>query len=386
MLKTRNDNLVSEYMDQLDTAAEPIAVDWLWHGLIARGNITLFTSQWKAGKTTLMTGLLQQFAAGGTFLDRAVTPAKALIVSEESRNTWADRMRRLPTGHHCRLLARPFPRRPTPEQWDELIAMALELHSAGELDLLIIDPLARFLPGSTDSDLNALQQLLDPLQTLTERGVGVTILHHPRKKRSEEGSSARGHGGLLAAVDIIVELSCFGTLQTDERRRKLFCMSRFPATPRKIVYEWTKDGQFVHLGDPQTARFQENWDILHAILATREVSATHQELLMDWPIDLSPPSAPTLYEWLNKAFVQKLLRRSGTGRKKDPYRYRLENEDDKYLDRGEIPPLRDLPFFGNFGYPEPPEPKKRKKKKVEEGAAGEDGLSGASSGHEPPLK
>jgi hypothetical protein len=26
----------------------------------------------------------------------------------------------------------------------------------------------------------------------------------------------------------------------------------------------------------------------------------------------------------------------------DPYRYRLENEDDTFLDRGQLPPLRDL--------------------------------------------
>ena len=32
----------------------------------------------------------------------------------------------------------------------------------------------------------------------------------------------------------------------------------------------------------------------------------------------------------------------GSGRKADPYRYRLPNEDDEYWDRGELPPLREL--------------------------------------------
>ena len=164
-----------------------VTTDWLWHGLIARRNVTLFTSQWKAGKTTLVTGLLQQFATGGTFLDRPVVPAKVLVVSEESRSTWADRVKRMPLGGHCRLLARPFPRRPTPEQWERLVELAMELQAAGELDLLVIDPLARFLPGGTESDLNALNLMLDPLQCLTDGGAGVTILHHPRKKRAEEG-------------------------------------------------------------------------------------------------------------------------------------------------------------------------------------------------------
>jgi hypothetical protein len=336
--------LVPELVDRLDTPTAPSNIEWLWHGLIARGQITLFTSQWKAGKTTLITGLLHQLAAGGTFLDRPVTPGTVLIVSEKSRDTWAERVRRMPIGDHCRLLARPFPRRPTAEAWDRLIELGMEMQAAGQLDLLVIDPLAKFIPGSSDGDINSLEQMLDPLRCLTDGGAGVIILHHPRKRKSEEGSAARGHSGLLAAVDIIIELSRFGSLQSDERRRKLFAMSRYPETPKRMVYEWDKSGGFIFLGDPLGARFKENWDVLHAILAKRTVAATHHELLMDWPADQDKPSSATLYDWLNRAFEQKLLRRHGTGRREDPYRYRLTNEDDEYWDRGEVPPLRDLKF------------------------------------------
>jgi hypothetical protein len=334
-------------MDQVDTPSVASITDWLWHGLIARGNLTLFTSQWKAGKTTLITGLLQQFATGGAFLDRAVAPAKVLVVSEESRQTWAARLRRMPVGPHCRLLSRPFRRRPTPEAWNKFVEHALDLHAAGNLDLLLVDPLAKFLPGSTESDLNALLEMLDPLQRLAEAGAGVTILHHPRKKPSEEGSSARGSGGLLASVDVIVELSLYGTLRSDERRRKLFAVSRYPETPRRLVYEWDPaTGRFNSLGDPQSASFNENWGQLRSILAKRPKASTHQELLMDWPADQQRPSPSVLYTWLNRAYEEKRLRRQGSGLRDDPYRYRLENQDDKYYDRGELPPLRDLPGVG----------------------------------------
>jgi hypothetical protein len=341
--------LVPELMDRLDTPATHQPLDWLWHGLIARQNVTLFTSQWKAGKTTLVAGLLQQFAAGGTFLDRPVVPAKVLVVSEESRNTWADRVKRMPLGGHCRLLARPFPRRPTPAQWEQLVETAMELQAAGELDLLVIDPLARFLPGSTDSDLNALQQMLDPLQCLTDGGAAVTILHHPRKKRSEEGCSARGHGGLLAAVDVIVELNRYGSLQSEERRRKLFALSRYPETPRNLVYEWDREGRFVYLGDPALARFQENWAVLRAILKKRRQAATPVELLDDWPTDQPRPERSTLYDWLKRAFEKKLVKRFGNGRNTDPWRYRLPNEDDRYYDRGMLPPLRPEDTVAEYG-------------------------------------
>jgi hypothetical protein len=343
---------VPELMSQLDTPAAPATTDWLWHGLIARRNVTLFTSQWKAGKTTLLTGLLQQLAAGGTFLDRPVVPAKVLVVSEESRTTWAERVKRMPLGPHCRLLARPFPRRPSPAQWERLVETAMELQAVGELDLLVIDPLARFLPGATESDLNALLQMLDPLQCLTDGGAGVTILHHPRKKRSEEGNSARGHGGLLAAVDVIVELTRYGALTSDTRRRKLYAVSRYPETPQQLVYEWAADGTFRGLGDPLAARFQDNWEVLRAVLAKRKTAVAHKDLLIDWPADQPRPSAGSLYEWLNRAWEQRLLRRFGTGSSSDPYRYRLENADDEYWDRGELPPLPEMDYTNGRYMPE----------------------------------
>jgi hypothetical protein len=81
---------------------------------------------------------------------------------------------------------------------------------------------------------------------------------------------------------------------------------------------------------------------LRAILARRKSAATHHELLMDWPADRERPAASVLYEWLNRAADEKLVRREGRGRKNDPYRFRLPNEDDKYRDRGELPPLRSL--------------------------------------------
>jgi hypothetical protein len=63
---------------------------------------------------------------------------------------------------------------------------------------------------------------------------------------------------------------------------------------------------------------------------------------MDWPNDQEKPSATVLYEWLNRAFAEKRIRRQGKGTRTEPWRYRLENEDDAYWDRGELPPIRGL--------------------------------------------
>ena len=48
------------------------------------GDVTLLTSQWKTGKTTLLCGLLQQLGGGTPFLGRDTLAARVWVVSEES--------------------------------------------------------------------------------------------------------------------------------------------------------------------------------------------------------------------------------------------------------------------------------------------------------------
>src|SRR5690348_2782092 len=51
-------------------------LDWLWQGYIASGNITLFTSLWKAGKTTLISVLLARLHDGQPLAGLRVRPSK----------------------------------------------------------------------------------------------------------------------------------------------------------------------------------------------------------------------------------------------------------------------------------------------------------------------
>jgi RecA-family ATPase len=330
-------------MDRLSHFENKAALDWLWDGYLARGNLTLLTSLWKAGKTTLVAGLLRALQSEGEFLGRHSRLAKALVVSEESCEHWVERLRLIPVGPHSGLMPRPFLTRPTPTDWNELIHHALDRRAAGDLDLFVVDPLASFLPGHSESDAGTLLEMLHPLQRLAQAGVAVLILHHPRKKSSDEGNAARGSGALLGFVDIILELHYVGHLRSDERRRRLVGRSRHLATPRRLVYEFDPEsGAFAAVDNPHRQRFRENWDQVRSILERRESAATHQDLLADWPSDSEKPAASALYEWLNLAHDEKLVRREGAGRRLDPFRYRLPNEDDEYRDRGELPPLRDL--------------------------------------------
>src|SRR5262249_14111941 len=86
------------------TAAPAVAVNWLWHGFLAPGNVTLLTSRWKAGKTTLVAALLARLSQGGTLAGLAVRPGRAVIVSEEGPQQWSIRGHRFAFGPNLALI------------------------------------------------------------------------------------------------------------------------------------------------------------------------------------------------------------------------------------------------------------------------------------------
>ena len=52
-----NATIPQEVWDHRVAASAPQPVAWLWHGFVAAGNLTLLTSQGKAGKSTLLSAM-----------------------------------------------------------------------------------------------------------------------------------------------------------------------------------------------------------------------------------------------------------------------------------------------------------------------------------------
>lgn len=321
-------------MDQVADVAH--ATDWVWDGLLARGDVALLTGVWKTGKTTLLAGLLR--AAGGGFLGRPTNVRSALVVSEESAGHWRERLAAIPVGPHARLVSRPFPARPSPAAWDDFLARtrAAADCSAGGLDLFVVDPLAAFLPGRSESDAGTLLDFLAPLRRLAAGGTAVLVLHHPRKEKSEAGSMARGGGALSGYADTLLELRHVGAARPGTRRR-LTVRARRPGAVDGLVYDWTPGtADFRAVPDDPESRFREDWEQVKALLAGRPRPVTHKELLADWPADEPAPSAGLLYDRLRRAAAAGLAERFGSGTKRDPFRFALPG-------RNRLSRLPDLP-------------------------------------------
>lgn len=325
-----------------DLAANPTGLpsEWVWEGLLARGDVALLTSFWKAGKTTLLAGLLDALDTGRPFLGRATVPAHTVVVSEEAPAHWAARRRAIPGGDRARVACRPFPGRPSAADWAAFVRAAEDGRADAPLDLFVVDPLATFLPGRSEADAAALLDFLHPLRRLADGGTAVLVLHHPRKKPSEEGSAARGSGVLLGYVDAAVELTHYGRLATDANRRRLTVRSRRTDAADGLVYEWVPGTpEFRAVADAPDAQFRENWEEVRRLLTDRGSPASVRDLLAHWPEDRSAPSYRVLYRWLGRAAADGLAVRTGDGTKGDPYRFALPR---KPLDPFNLPPLPSL--------------------------------------------
>jgi hypothetical protein len=331
-------------------ARTPPATDWLWHGYLAGGSVTLLTSQWKTGKTTLLSVLLARMAAGGELAGRAVRAAHAAVVSEEDEGHWAARHARLALGPHVGLMCRPFRGRPTPDGWAALVGSLVELRAAGRLDLAVIDPLVAFLPGHTENDAGAILDFLHPLQRLTAAGAAVLILHHPKKGAPAAGQTARGSGALMGTADILMEMDRIGGAADGDRRRRLWGFSRHPDTPRQLVIELSEDGtDYAALGDFAAPEEAGYWPVLLGVLEDASKKLTRREVLDRWPADHPRPSDVTMWQWLEKAVAAGRLLREGAGRKNSPWVYWLAGMEAKWANDPErqfLASLAPLPELG----------------------------------------
>jgi AAA domain len=313
----------------LETAAGPADVRWLVHGYLAEGAVTLLTSQWKTGKTTLVSVLLARMKAGGQMAGLAVAAGKAIIICEEPAVLWELRGRKLDLEEHVGWFCRPFRGRPSPEQWQDLLDRVADEAAQRGVRVVVIDTLAKFFCGKSENDAAAMLAALASLQTLTARGLAVLVLHHPAKKDAGPGPSGRGSGALLGGADILAELRWYRRAGADDRRRRLVALSRFEETPRQLVIELNAAGtDYLSHGSLAEADFAGSWQVLHDLLRPADRKLTRAQPLGLWP-DEEPPEATTLYRWLRRA-VAAGLRQDGRGKGREPVRYWLPEAEQRW--------------------------------------------------------
>jgi hypothetical protein len=307
---------------------------WLWQGYLVGGGVTLLTSQWKAGKTTLLSILLARLKAGGSLGGLSVRAGKALVLSEEDAGLWCERGRTLDLGGQVCWLCRPFLGKPTLQQWLRLLDDVLALRRDLGLDLFVVDTLAAFLPGD-ENNAGAVLAALTPLRRLTDAGMCVALLHHPRREGGGDGRWSRGSGALLAFVDVLIEMTAVRGA-AESRARRLKAWSRYRGTPAELLLELSPDGtDYLRVpelaavtAEPAAAAVPE---ALRLVLEEARYKLTRAQILSGWLPDFRPaPDEGTLCRWLSRAVEGGQVRRDGSGRRNDPFRYWLAQKEEAW--------------------------------------------------------
>jgi len=306
--------------------------DWLWQGYLLPGAVTLLTSLWKSGKSTLLSVLLSRLKTGGELGGLLVRAGRAVVVSEEPPDLWWDRGLNLTLDGHVQWFCKPFRGKPTTEQWLDLLAQIGRMHDRQPVDLLAIDSLANLASMRTENDAGEMLKAIAPLQGLTGQGVSVLINHHPRKGPVVAGQAARGSGALPGSVDILLEMHPVCRRNAKDRRRRLRAHSRYSATPANLVIEWTADGVDYRVlapsGEPD---FENGWPVLQALLENAEDVMTRRAILRAWPDSAAAPAKLTLWKWLSRALEEGQVLQGGEGTRKVPYHYCLPGMFEKWM-------------------------------------------------------
>jgi putative DNA primase/helicase len=206
---------------------QPEAVEWLWHGRIARGKLTLIDGDPGLGKSLLTLDMSARLTTGAAWPDGQPCPVQGSVLLLGAEDGLADTVRpRLDAAgadaHHVYALpvVGDAGNERQPSIPDDIPAIEAQLVVTGAV-LLVLDPLMAYLSGDVNSHRDQdVRRALAPLAAMADRlRVAVVVVRHLNKS-SGGPAIYRGGGsiGLAGAARIVLAV---GTDPEDETRRVL---------------------------------------------------------------------------------------------------------------------------------------------------------------------
>jgi hypothetical protein len=309
-------------------------IPWVWGNYVAKGFSTLLCGLWKAGKSTLLGGILRAMEAGGD-VGGTVAQGRALVVSEEGPTLWRQRCEQMGISN-VDFFCRPFKFKPDHDLWIRFCFRLAALVREKGYSLVVFDTLPAMWSARDENDASEVLRALAPLTAITEAGAGVLLLHHPRKGEATEGQGIRGSGALPGWVDIILELRRYAPENRDDRRRTLTAYSRFDETPPEQVIEYVTDGIYRTCGTKSDAGREDRRAVLKTILADGR-ERTADELVDLWPEDRDGVPKPCRKSIMRDLKDAPDVETTGTGKKGDPFKYRIRSGTASPPTQGVVP-------------------------------------------------
>ena len=215
-------------------------VQWIVNPLFARGAVTLFSGQAKAGKTTFMFKVLDQMRSGGTLegIGFRVQPGKALIFTENTKTVIALKAQQIFKGpsHHVKVIHRDNERLED-LAFEDGLELIFRDAKKFEADMIIVDTLAGLSTYEDENDAASVTKALKPFRRYaTKYQIAVVLVHHLGKAGSERGSSV-----FLSEPDVLVRIEGdgAGTVRTLSIKNNMMLTQ-----PDDIFFTMSEDGEY----------------------------------------------------------------------------------------------------------------------------------------------
>ena len=301
--------------------------EWLWRGYAAKGVTSLLAGRPKIGKSTLVHGLLAALEQGTAFLGPDTTQTSVLLLTEEPLSAIRQKVSRFglvssnsrkslreQKQNQVHLLRRA---QALKTSWPAVVEQAVAYCLEHALELLVVDTFDKWtgLRGDDENKTGAILHALEPLAQATAANLAPFLITHHRKSGGQFGEAVRGGNALVGWADIVIEIDRLpASLDSGRRQRLLSCIGRFEEVPDLVVE--LEENSYVSVGDVEEVRADhERAELLAATRALGQ-SATSAEIAQELGVTES-----TARSRLHAAMRRGDLRRTGAGRKGDPFRW-----------------------------------------------------------------
>jgi DNA polymerase-1 len=298
----------AEFLEEAESP-EP---EWVVDGLVPSGGVVLLVGRPKSGKSTLARTLAVAVAQGRPFLGRGVRQGAVLLISLEDRPKDAAR--------HLRSLglqsSDPLLVSTGPVEQDLLRGWVQEHRPV----LVIVDTLGRVLRLKDSTEYSQVLEALDGLlQMARKSGAALLLIHHAPKLSDDRDpiDAPLGSVAFAGTADVVFHLK-----RGRDGVRTLASVQRVGQDLEESVVVVGSDGWPTLVG---TRREVQAAALEQALLETLRVrgEAITRELLEavegEWRLKLRAL----------QALVEKgQIHREGTGKRGDPFRYRLPETGD----------------------------------------------------------
>jgi AAA domain len=165
--------------------------------LVFPGGITTVAAPSGVGKSVIIYGLAYALAKGGVFRSEKLWPARVLLLDfDNPRSVVQKRMKGVCDSHDIDLQI--LGREHAPQLLDD---DAWEALPADEHDVIIVDSFGSASVGISEKEGAKLQQALDTIKRVADRGPAVVVLDNTGKT----GTAYRGRGEKVERVDAFYE-------------------------------------------------------------------------------------------------------------------------------------------------------------------------------------